>query len=169
MLYVWLQSRLVRGRRDRSTLDLEINFFSSLTILWGSLTWTAFIEDLLMCPYTRYVCKLLQLFHHMRIDISRCHPFAWMFCRTWYSFPAFYVAPPFSCLWITWFNPLHWGHISRGEWNSLFWDTQPRQVMVCWQSVCASPILCQAVILIEWAWCSRITNMCGTAPPRVFW
>ena len=67
--------RLVQGRRDRSILDLEINFFSSLTILWGSLTWTAFTEDLLMCPYTRYVCKLLQLFHHMRLDILRRHPF----------------------------------------------------------------------------------------------
>ena len=32
-VYMWLQSRLVRERRDRSTLDLEINFFSSLTIL----------------------------------------------------------------------------------------------------------------------------------------
>ena len=69
MLDVWLQSRLVRGRRDRSTLDLEINLFSSLTILWGSLTWAAFTEDLLMCPYTRYVCKLIQLFHYMRLDI----------------------------------------------------------------------------------------------------
>ena len=36
MLDVWLQSRLVRGRRDRSTLDLEINFFSSLTIYYGN-------------------------------------------------------------------------------------------------------------------------------------
>ena len=81
MLDVWLQSKVVRGRRDRSTLDLEISFFPSLTILLGSLTWTAFTEDLLMCPYTRYVCKLLQLFHHLRL--------AWMFCGTWYSFPAF--------------------------------------------------------------------------------
>ena len=90
MLDVWLQSRLVRGRRKRSTLDLEIRFLFSRTILWGSLTWTAFTEDLLfMCPYTRYVCKLLQLFHHLRLDIWRRHPFAWMFCRTWYSFPAF--------------------------------------------------------------------------------
>ena len=64
-----LRSRLVRGRRDRSTLDFEINFFSSLTILWGSLTLTAFTEDLLVCPYTRYVCELFQLFHHMRLDI----------------------------------------------------------------------------------------------------
>ena len=69
MLDVWLQSRLVRGRRDWSTLDLEIGFLSSLTILWGSLTWTAFTEDLLMCPYTRYVCKLLRLFHHLRLDV----------------------------------------------------------------------------------------------------
>ena len=28
---------------------------SSLVILWGSLTWTGFTEDLLMCSYTRYV------------------------------------------------------------------------------------------------------------------
>ena len=38
MLDVWLQSRLVRGRRDRSALHLKISFFSYLTILWGSLT-----------------------------------------------------------------------------------------------------------------------------------
>ena len=69
MLDVWLQSRLVRGRRDWSTLDLEIGFLSSFTILWSSLTWTAFTEDLLMCPCTRYVCKLLQLFHHLRLDV----------------------------------------------------------------------------------------------------
>ena len=53
MLDVWLQSRLVRGRRDWSTLDLEIGF----------------TEYLLMCPYTRYVCKLLRLFHHLRLDV----------------------------------------------------------------------------------------------------
>ena len=70
MLDMWLQSRLVRGRRDRSTLDLKISFFSSLTILWGNLTWTAITEDLLMCSYTRYVCQLLQLFHHLRLDID---------------------------------------------------------------------------------------------------
>ena len=28
----------------------------------------------------------------------RRHSFAWMFCRTWYSFLAFYVAPPIPCL-----------------------------------------------------------------------
>ena len=105
MLDVWLQSRLVRGRRDRSTLDLKISFFSSLTILWGSLTWTALTEDLLMCSYTRYVW--------------RRHQFAWMFCRAWYSFPAFYVAPLVPCLWMNWVNPLHWRHISRGEWHSM--------------------------------------------------
>ena len=32
----------------------------------------------------------------------RRHPFAWMFCRTWYSFLAFYVAPLFPCLLIEW-------------------------------------------------------------------
>ena len=42
MLDVWLQSRLVCGRRDRSTLDLEINFFSSLTIFVGQLDMDAF-------------------------------------------------------------------------------------------------------------------------------
>ena len=89
MLDVWLQSRLVRWRWDRSTLDLEIGFLSSLTILWGSLTWTAFAEDLLMCLYTRYVCKLLQLFHHLRLDVWRRHPFAWMFCRAWYFYQVF--------------------------------------------------------------------------------
>ena len=36
MLDVWLQSRLVRGRRDCSTLDLEIGFLSSLTNLWAA-------------------------------------------------------------------------------------------------------------------------------------
>ena len=70
MLDVWLQSRLVRGRRVRSTLDLKISVFSFLTILWGNLTWTAFTEDLLMCSYTRYVCQLLQLFRHLRLDID---------------------------------------------------------------------------------------------------
>ena len=66
MLNVWLQNRLVRGRRDRSTLDLKISLLTSLTILWGNLSWTAFTEDLLLCSYTRYVCQLLQLFHHPR-------------------------------------------------------------------------------------------------------
>ena len=70
MMDVWHQSRLVRGRRDRSTLDLKISLFSSLTILWGNLTWTAFTEDLLMCSYTRYVCQLLQLFYHLRLDVD---------------------------------------------------------------------------------------------------
>ena len=42
MLDVWLRSRLVRGRRDRSTTDLEMSFLSFPTILWDSLTWTAF-------------------------------------------------------------------------------------------------------------------------------
>ena len=44
MLYVLLQSRLVRGRQDRSNPDLEMNFLSSPTILWSSLTWTAFTD-----------------------------------------------------------------------------------------------------------------------------
>ena len=33
----------------------KMYLLSSLTLLWGSLKWPAFTEDLLMCPYTKYV------------------------------------------------------------------------------------------------------------------
>ena len=87
MLDVWLQSRLVRGRRDRSIPDLEMGFLSSPTILWDSLTWTAFTEDLLMCPYTKYVnCSSCFITWTLMFQSS---PIVWMLCGTWDYFPAF--------------------------------------------------------------------------------
>ena len=73
---------------------------------------------------------------------------------------------------MNWFYPLHWRHSSRGEWHStliVFSEDSVTSDNCMLQSVCASPILCLTVILIEWAWCSRLTNMSGIAPPPVFW
>ena len=39
--------------------------------------------------HTSHVCKLIQLFHHLKLDVWRRHQCAWIFCRTWCSFPAF--------------------------------------------------------------------------------
>ena len=87
------------------------------------------------------ICKLLQLFHHTRLDVPVITYLPECFVEPGILFQ---VASPFLCLWRSWCKPLQWRHSSRGEWHSiLLLESQPGQIILCWQSVCASPILCR--------------------------
>ena len=68
MLDVWLQSGQVQGGRGRSTLDLKMCLLSSLTILWGQLE-MAGVHRRLTNVSVHPICKLFQLFHHLRLGV----------------------------------------------------------------------------------------------------
>ena len=68
MLDVWLQCRQVRGRCDRSTLDLENVLVVLSHHLVGQLE-MAGVHRRFTNVSVHQICKLLQLFHHTSLDV----------------------------------------------------------------------------------------------------
>ena len=140
-----------------------MSLLSSPTILWGSLTWTAFTEDILMCPYTNYVsCSSFFITWALMFQSSPiCLNALWNLG----FFSSFLGGLTFllSLNELIQLSLVFFRHSSRGEWHSsLLRETHPCQISLCWQSFCASPILCpgiQSTWLNGYYRCSRITNM----------
>ena len=144
MLDVWLQCRQVRGRCDRSTLDLE----NVLVILSHHL-----VGQLAMAGVPRrstnvsvhQLYKLLQLFHHTSLDIPVVTYLPKCFVEPGIPLQLLFLWPHFS-LAFEGAGVIIWKYSSRGEWHSsLLSETQPGEIILCWESLCASLILCPGI------------------------
>ena len=133
MLDVWLQSKLVRGGRD----------------------WTGKLASCPLPPYCRatvsnrsftnvsvhQICKLLQLFHHLRPEVPVVTYLPGWFVELGILFHLFRW-PQLSLAFDGTAAILSSEDTVAEKSGTMVFSERLSHVIWCWQSVCASPILC---------------------------
>ena len=144
MLDVWLQCRQVRGRCDRSTLDLGNVLVVLSHHLVGQLE-MAGVHRRFTNVSVHQLCKLLQLFHHTSLDVLVVTYLPKCFVEPGIPLQLLFMGPHLS-LAFEGAGVIIWKHSSRGEWHSsLLSETQPGEIILCWESLCAFLILCPGI------------------------